>query len=189
MQPKSIDTIASNIGKISTTASQPHVTNVTTKFTTVLNLFGTCYRGYNSSTYMDDEDIKQLGKHDYIYFKNEMMYQTVFHRTRHKQLPGLLSSHISSGKHPAENAYLEGPCRPMVLRWCMGFGIMGEQGAESIHAYLMKLERIHQGIANDVERLKYIFKEHQLESAPSLVALRSSPQKQTKENLLITFCS
>ena len=75
---------------------------------------------------------------------------------------------------------LEDHVVPWFKKWRMGFGIMGEQGAESVHAHLMKLERIYQGIANDVERLKYIFKEHQLESAPSLVALRPPPQKRTK---------
>ena len=35
----------------------------------------------------------------------------------------------------------------------------------------MRMERIHQGVANDVERLKYIIKEHMLKSAPSLVSL------------------
>ena len=49
---------------------------------------------------------------------------------------------------------------PWFQRWRMGFGIMEEQGPESIHAHLMKLERLYQGIANDVERLKYIVKEH-----------------------------
>ena len=57
---------------------------------------------------------------------------------------------------------------PWFKRWHLGFGLMGEQGAESIHAHLMKLERIYQGI--DVERLKYIFKEHMLVSAPSLIS-------------------
>ena len=32
----------------------------------------------------------------------------------------------------------------------------------------MRLERVHQGIANDVNTLKYIMKEHMPESAPSL---------------------
>ena len=36
-------------------------------------------------------------------------------------------------------------------RWHLGAGMMGEQGAESIHAHMMRLDRIHQGIANDVE--------------------------------------
>ena len=35
---------------------------------------------------------------------------------------------------------------------------MGEQGAESIHAHMMRLERIHQGIPDSVDRLKYIYK-------------------------------
>ena len=57
---------------------------------------------------------------------------------------------------------------------------MGEQGAESIHAHVMKLERQHQGIANPVDRLKYIFNEQMLQSEPSLVALRPPPQKRCK---------
>ena len=54
---------------------------------------------------------------------------------------------------------------------------MGEQGAESIRAHMMRLERIHQGIANDVDRLKYIVKERMLELALSL----TSPLKKGKE--------
>ena len=57
---------------------------------------------------------------------------------------------------------------------------MGEQGAESIHAHLMKLERTHQGIPNELDRLKYIEKEHMLESDSSLTCLR--PQKRTQEH-------
>ena len=54
---------------------------------------------------------------------------------------------------------------------------MGEQGAESIHAHLMRLERIHQGIAS---QLKYVVKEHMLEPAPSLTCLRPPPAKRRK---------
>lgn len=59
---------------------------------------------------------------------------------------------------------------------------MGEQGAESLHAHLMRLERTYQGVVNEVDRLKYIFKEHRLESAPSLVTLRPPPAKRRKKN-------
>ena len=44
---------------------------------------------------------------------------------------------------------------------------MGKRGAESIHAHMMRLERTQQGIANDVDRLKCVIKEHMLELAPS----------------------
>ena len=53
---------------------------------------------------------------------------------------------------------------------------MGEQGAESIHAHL------DQGIANEVDRLEYIVKEHMLESAPSLTLrppTKKRPRKKT----------
>ncbi len=32
----------------------------------------------------------------------------------------------------------------------------GEQGAEAIHAHMMKLDRVYQSIPDEVERLKYI---------------------------------
>ena len=72
---------------------------------------------------------------------------------------------------------LEDHVIPWLKRWKMGAGIMG---AESIHAHLMRLERIHQGIPNSIERLKYIFKQQMLETSPSLVALRPPPTKLPK---------
>ena len=71
---------------------------------------------------------------------------------------------------------------PWVKRWRLGSGLMGEQGAESIHAHLMKLERIHQGIPNPVDRLKYIFKEYILECAPSLTGLRPKGTKRSRRS-------
>ena len=54
---------------------------------------------------------------------------------------------------------------------------MGEQGAESIHTHLMRLERAYQGIPNELDTLKYIFKEQALESAPLLTCLRPPLKK------------
>ena len=76
---------------------------------------------------------------------------------------------------------LEDHTIPWLRRHHVGAGLMGGQGAESIHAHLMRLKRIHQGIASDVDRLKYILKEHELESAPSLTCLRPPPAKRQKK--------
>ena len=57
---------------------------------------------------------------------------------------------------------------------------MGEQGAESIHAHMNKMEDTYSGIPNALDRLKYIVKEQALESAPSLTNLRPVPQKRQK---------
>ena len=75
---------------------------------------------------------------------------------------------------------LEDHTIPWLRRHHVGAGLMGEQGAKSIHAHLMRLERIHQGIASDVDRLKYMVKEHMVESAPSLTCLRPPPAKRRK---------
>ena len=53
---------------------------------------------------------------------------------------------------------------PWFSQWHLGFGIMGKQGMESIHAHLMRMERTFQGIANEVHRYKSIFKQQLLES-------------------------
>ncbi len=66
---------------------------------------------------------------------------------------------------------------PWMRRWRIGAGLMGEQGAESLHAHFMRLERTYQGIANEVDRLKYIVKEHMIESEPSLTSLRPPAKK------------
>ena len=44
----------------------------------------------------------------------------------------------------------------------------------------MRLERVHQGLANDLDTLNYIIKEHMLESAPSLTCLLRPPAKKKK---------
>lgn len=54
---------------------------------------------------------------------------------------------------------------------------MGEQGAESIHALMMKLERNFQSIPNELDRLKYFVKEQALATAPSLLTLRPPIKK------------
>ncbi len=51
---------------------------------------------------------------------------------------------------------LEDHTVPWLKRWHLGAGLMGEQGAESIHAHMMRLERTYQGVANEVDRLKLL---------------------------------
>ena len=77
---------------------------------------------------------------------------------------------------------LEDHVVPWFEWWHLGLGKMGEQGAESVLAHLMKLETTCQGIANDGECLKYIFKEDMLESSLSLVSLRPPAKKRKKSD-------
>ena len=57
---------------------------------------------------------------------------------------------------------------------------MGEQIAESIHAHLSKQETQYSSVANPLERLKYVFNEHNLEATPALNELWPPVQKKIK---------
>ena len=77
---------------------------------------------------------------------------------------------------------LEDHVVPWIEKWRVGAGLMGEQGAESIHAHIGRLEDQYRGIANALERLKYIITEHNLESSPLLNSLEPEPKKRKRSS-------
>ena len=52
---------------------------------------------------------------------------------------------------------------PWLREWHIGFGLMGEQGAESVHAYFNSLKRVHASTANPVNQLKQMMRDHLLQ--------------------------
>ena len=76
---------------------------------------------------------------------------------------------------------LEAHVIPWMETWHVGFGIMGEQGAESIHKHLNSLERTYQSIPDHVDRMRNIMKEHLRHTAPSMVVLQPAPKKRRRE--------
>lgn len=81
----------------------------------------------------------------------------------------MLPEGVPTGYCAAEN---EDHVIPWLERWNIGAGLMGEQGAESLHAHIHKLETTYASIPNPVDRLKYIFDMHTLETAPDLQNLK-----------------
>jgi len=72
---------------------------------------------------------------------------------------------------------LEDHVIPWLRKWHVGAGLMGEQGAESLHTHLHSLERNFCGISNELARLKYIFSTYNLETCPQLIQLRPQPKR------------
>jgi hypothetical protein len=85
------------------------------------------------------------------------------------------SSSISFKMH-----LLEDHTVPWARRMGAGFGLLGEQGAESIHARFNTLQRTYQCIHNKVDRLLSIVKEHSLSNAPWIVESIPPPNKRAK---------
>ncbi|KAL5493971.1 hypothetical protein EMCRGX_G015225 [Ephydatia muelleri] len=67
----------------------------------------------------------------------------------------------------------------------IGFGLMGEQGAESIHARFNRLYQTYSTVSSTshpVEKLKYIMKEHLLSISPTLITAKPPPSKRAKKS-------
>ena len=71
---------------------------------------------------------------------------------------------------------------PWLREWHIGFGLMGEQGAESVHAYFNSLKRIHANTANPVQQLKQMMRDHLLHIAPANIAAKPLPKRKKKSS-------
>lgn len=74
---------------------------------------------------------------------------------------------------------LEDHTVPWLKAYHLGSGIMGEQGAESIHAHLNRLETTYAGIPSKLLRLKQLFKMYIVEVNAHLQTLK--PVIQTRK--------
>lgn len=72
---------------------------------------------------------------------------------------------------------------PWIRKYHLGFGTMGEQGAESIHANFNSIERSFACmIHNRVERLQSVVREHHLRVSPANVVMQPPVKKRKKKD-------
>ena len=69
---------------------------------------------------------------------------------------------------------------PWIRKWGVGFGLLGEQGAESIHASFNSLKRTFRSIPDGLSRLKQMMSEHHLHIAPPNTTARPPVQKRAR---------
>ena len=69
---------------------------------------------------------------------------------------------------------LEDHLVPWLQKWRIGFGLLGEQGVESIHAHFNSLKHTYCGIPDKLKQLKQIMVEHYFHIPPDNVAARPS---------------
>ena len=77
---------------------------------------------------------------------------------------------------------LEDHVIPWLRKWHVGAGLMGEQGAESIHAHISRLESQYQDIIDPLQRLQYVAQEYNVESTPGLNSMKPEPHKYRKRS-------
>ena len=120
-----------------------------TKFITILSLLGQCHRIYDQN-FIAEAQCRELGN-----FKHSFP-----------------DCSISVKLH-----LLEEHTVVWARRTHVGFGLMGEQGAESIHASFNTLQRTYHSVHDPLKRLLLIVKEHLLIVAPQNVAAIPPPKR------------
>lgn len=71
---------------------------------------------------------------------------------------------------------------PWIKKWGVGLGLMGEQGAESIHAAVNSITPAYVNIPDRVQRLKCILQEHHRQVCPFLANCKPIPKKRKKSD-------
>lgn len=94
-----------------------------------------------------------------------IQYKHVLFKLTYQDNHGILQGEISSGNYSPKNAHTGSTCHS-IHEWHIGLGLIGEQGAESIHAYFNRLKRTYSNIPNEVDHLKYMMNEHFPQVAP-----------------------
>ena len=143
----------------------------------VFTLFRKCHQIYDGNV-TKENDIATLGKCTItitlylIIFLNVSLLDTNIKAFMHYYRTSFpLTSHPRATVLPKMH-FLEAHVIPWLQRWRIGFGMMGEQGAESIHKYFNGLMRPYSGITNEVDKLKLMMREHLLHVAPANVAAK-----------------
>ena len=73
--------------------------------------------------------------------------------------------------------FLEEHVVPWLKKWKIGFGFMGEQGAESIHAYFNTLHQSYRSIPDPLQRMEYTMREHFLHIALANVTAKPASKR------------
>ena len=79
---------------------------------------------------------------------------------------------------------LEEHAVPWLKKWHVGFGLLGEQGVESIHKHFNTLGKTHSNISEEVS---YLLQEHYLHIAPTHIE-KEIQEKAAEYNSLTNGC-
>lgn len=151
---------------------------IETQFNKVFTLFGQCHKLYDSK-YLTDADINSLGKSNTCKFCSPLEHtQIIFSDKKIKEFMKFYRENFPWASVLPKMHMLEEHVIPWLRRWHVGFGLMGEQGAESIHAYFNSLKRTYHGVPDPVNKLRLMMHEHLLHIAPANVAAKPIVKKQ-----------
>ena len=177
LQPANLDCLCHSVVKVAEDhcpTALAQAKEIEKQFHTVFTLFGECHKLYDGKA-ITDQEIDTLSKP----LNKPTSYQITPYilETKIKDFMASYRSMFPWATVLPKMHFLEEHVVPWLRRWHVGFGLMGEQGAESIHAYFNSLKRTYQGVPDRVKRLNQMMREHLLHIAPSNIAAKPAIKK------------
>ena len=139
---------------------------VADRYSKIMTLYNDCREIFSRSSAVDCVTLDDLD--DRIKLFMAVARREVVNRSRGNITPKL---HL-----------LEGHVVPSMRRFGVGLGLLGEQGAESIHAEFNKLSITFSSIVRELDRLKMIVKQHCLTTLPQQLAKVPSVEHRKHKN-------
>lgn len=148
------------------------------KFKELFRLYSQCHKIYDRN-YVTDEEISELSMH----YAFSIPYLRLLPIGDHiVDFMSYYRQHFPNATVLPKMHMLEEHVVPWLKKFHVGFGLLGEQGIESIHAHFNSLERTYKSIHEEVARLRNLMKEHLLHIAPENIAATPEVKRRKSKN-------
>lgn len=171
-------------------AISPSAEEISRKFTKTFTLFGACHDLYNSREILTDQAIAKLGKQMSVH-RNGFYIDSIQTACNIKNFMKFYRDNFPEASVLPKMHFMEDHVVPWLKEYGLGLGLMGEQGAESIHASVNSIKRAYACVPDRVKRLECILQEHHRKVCPILVEQQPALKKRKKsiqEGIYLLHC-
>uniref|UniRef100_A0A1X7V868 Uncharacterized protein n=1 Tax=Amphimedon queenslandica TaxID=400682 RepID=A0A1X7V868_AMPQE len=165
LKPQNIATLCQSVIETAKENDISLLTNaqaVSEKFHSAFTLFSKCHKLYDGTALFSESMIDELEVAIDCFVA---YYRATFSKATFTPKLHMLEDHMI----------------PWIKLWNTGCGLMGEQGAESLHAKFNSTERAYNNMRDRVERMKVLLQNHLLQVKPLSQSLVPAPRQKGKK--------
>ena len=143
-------------------------------------MFATCHNIYDQN-FIDEAQTFALGEYIFMISYELKTIQLISTEQAIEQFMAYFRKSFPEATVPIKMHILEDHATTWANFTHVGFGLLGEQGAESIHAKFTRLGLAYTAVTDKVKHLLCIVKEHLISISPQVLAAVPPPQKKKKK--------
>lgn len=156
----------------------PEAKEITEKYSKGFHLFSKCHNIYNCGKFNVESSTLGQSVLD-IQLTSTFQYDRLFINSG-SDIDAFMSFYRSTFPNSSVTPKMHMMEQHMVKQlttWRFGMGLLGEQGAESIHASFNSIQRVYSGIPSNKDRLLRVTQEHHLKVDPENISIAPVPKK------------